>query len=105
MFGLMREALIEGDFEVGSTDLIRQKYTAADSPGILVTPSALGTELFLWAHSKGDMTLNSLLKPWNEVTCGAKISTTPGIRSVRFPDRGYPKPVLPDPADGRTNAL
>ena len=53
MFGLSREALIEGPFLYGGADGLRQLYQAAEEPGIVFAPSALGVELFLWALGKG----------------------------------------------------
>ncbi|HEY9471094.1 MAG TPA: hypothetical protein VIQ76_15925 [Propionibacteriaceae bacterium] len=92
MFGLSRENLIETDFRFGDVDSLRRVYEKADQAGIIFTPSVLGVELFLWAHGRGDLPINSVLDPSIHLSTGVQIPTVPGIRSISFPDRGYPKP-------------
>jgi hypothetical protein len=87
MFGLAREALVEGDFLFGNPEHIRTQYPGADQPGILFSPSALGVELFLWAHGKGDMMVNDIINPAVDLEPGTKITMMPGIRSTEFSDR------------------
>jgi hypothetical protein len=96
MFGLVRENLIENTFELGPLEHIRSRFAAAEQPGILITPSALGVELYLWAHGLGDSPLNAILDPRVEFSSAIRISTAPGIRSTEMADRGIPKPVLPE---------
>lgn len=91
MFGLSREALIEGQFMFGGAELSK-KYPVASGPGIVFAPSALGVELFLWAHGQGDLQTNSILNPAVHLTSDVQITSGLGIRSTVFPDRGFPKP-------------
>jgi hypothetical protein len=93
MFGLAREALIEDHFQYGGVDHLRADYAGADMPGILFSPSALGVELFLWAHGKGDLKLTDILSPAVQLTSDIQMKVTPGIRSTLFPDRTFPKPA------------
>jgi len=86
-FGLSREALIGREFLFGSPESLRSLYYNADVNGLLFMPSALGIELFLWVHGKRDLNLNTLLDPEIDIAVDIQISTGPGIRSTRFPDR------------------
>lgn len=94
MFGLAREALIELSFSFGMTEHVRSEYGSATVPGLVFTPSALGVELYHWAHGKGDVGLLGILNPEVKLESDAKITTSPGICSVNFPERGFPKPTL-----------
>ena len=60
--GLIREGLIEDDFAWGSSEHIRNaKGLDVSEPGMVLSPSTLGLELFLWAYGKGDRTLTPCL--------------------------------------------
>ncbi len=52
-FGLHREDLI-GIFAYGN-DASTHPFSSSPGPGIIVSPSALGAELFLWAHGLGNV--------------------------------------------------
>jgi hypothetical protein len=93
MFGLSHESLIEGEFLFGKPEDLRPGYQGADVNGILFSPSALGVELFFWAHGRGDLNVHEFLKPTIHVTSDVKITTAPGIRSAVFADRTLPKTV------------
>jgi hypothetical protein len=92
MFGLVREGLLDNDFEFGGADHVKTKFPAADRPGLILAPSALGVELYLWALGRGELGTNSILDSALEQSAGVQITTAPGIRSTHFPDRGLPKP-------------
>ncbi len=92
MFGLSHEALIAETFMYGNEESLRTLYRGADAPGIVISPSGLGVELYLWAHGRGDLTPVAILDPTIPLKSGAQIRTTPGIRSTHFPDRTFPKP-------------
>jgi hypothetical protein len=54
LFGLAKEDLIGGtSMAYGNADYIRRVAPAADSDGLVVEPTALGAELFLWANGFG----------------------------------------------------
>ncbi len=55
LFGLEREWLIQNDFLVGTAPEMKQHVPKATEGGILVTPSAFGTELFLWVNGHGKL--------------------------------------------------
>ncbi len=59
MSGLARESLIERDFEV----IGGEKTAYCGGNGIVFCPTDLGTELFLWAHGKNDLSVTEFLKP------------------------------------------
>ena len=65
LFGLRKENLVEG-FIYGDKDRILKTLGLAayipEDGGILVTPSALGAELFLWVHGQGNINISSLFK-------------------------------------------
>jgi hypothetical protein len=84
MFGLAREALIDNDFVYGTLAEMKQHYQRATTEGIAFAPSPLGTDLFLWAHGRGDLNINSLLDKHVTLTSDVKLHLTPGIRSTKF---------------------
>jgi hypothetical protein len=92
MFGLSREDLIEGMFMFGSPGTLRSSYPQADTNGILFAPSALGAELFLWAHGRGDVRIAEFLHPDTDLRSEININTAPGSRSVLFPERNHLRP-------------
>lgn len=61
-FGLRKEGLVE-TFAYGSLEHLRKVWPHAGSDGVLCSPSALGAELFLWAHGISDKSSNHLFDP------------------------------------------
>ena len=59
-FGLDTDNLIE-TFMYGPEETIRKQCPEAQGDGILVSPSALGAELYLWGYGLGDKNLSYLL--------------------------------------------
>jgi len=92
MFGLIRERLIEDHFQFGPAEHIKQHYSGAEESGLLFSPSALGVELFLWAHGRGDLVLNQILDPAAPLQSSVCITTTVGIKSTKIPDRELSRP-------------
>lgn len=62
LFGLHKEGYLE-KFQYGGKDDFIGSYKNLPSEGIIFTPSALGAELFLWAHGQGDLHVSKLLNP------------------------------------------
>jgi hypothetical protein len=91
MFGLSRESLIVGEFLFGKPEHLKSRYDGVDVPGILFSPSALGVELFLWAHGRGNLNVHQFLNPTILFNSDVEITITSVIRSVVFPDRTFPK--------------
>ncbi len=63
-FGLAREELIGRDFASGDGDHIREQHHDFDNAtggGIVISPSSLGVELYMWAHGKGTIPINNFL--------------------------------------------
>lgn len=59
-FGLNSDDLIE-TFQYGPKEHITKHYDQAEDGGIIVQPSALGAELYLWGYGKGDKDLSYVL--------------------------------------------
>jgi len=60
LWGLAKEQLI-GHFVSGTAELLRRMKANPPGDGIVMTPSPVGVELFLWAHGKADLPLNAVL--------------------------------------------
>ena len=60
-FGLNKDDLIE-TFYYGPVEHIQKKFPEAKDGGIVVSPSALGAELYLWGFGFGDKDLSFILK-------------------------------------------
>jgi hypothetical protein len=97
MFGLVRETLIDNSFAFGPPNEIQMLYPQAGEPGLVISPSPLGVELFLWAHGRGDLAANAILNAAIELRAETKMNTSPGCRSVNFPERTYPKSLSGTP--------
>jgi hypothetical protein len=63
LFGLYRDGLIEKDWLYGPQEFIVNKFAKATDGGIVCQPSALGTELFLWAFGESGRELEYLFSP------------------------------------------
>lgn len=53
-FGLHGDNLLEGAWRYGDKENIATIFAAAQEGGIVCQPSALGTEIFLWAFGQAD---------------------------------------------------
>lgn len=56
-FGLRGDSLIEDNWQYGPKDSIAKIYAGATDGGIVIQPSALGAELFLWAFGYAEKSL------------------------------------------------
>jgi hypothetical protein len=62
--GLIREGLIEDDYAYGPpAHIMSNQLIDVSEPGLVVFPSTLGFELFLWAYGKGHLPLQALFDP------------------------------------------
>jgi hypothetical protein len=77
LWGLAKEQLI-GHFISGSAELLRRMKSSVPGDGIVMTPTPVGAELFLWAHGRADLPLKALLD------CDIDQSS---LSSVILPDR------------------
>ncbi|MCK6685913.1 MAG: hypothetical protein L6R30_26255 [Thermoanaerobaculia bacterium] len=62
VFGLVREGLVANGPLLGEEEALTEVYSGVSGPGIVVGPSLLGAELFLWAHGRGDVAPQNLLR-------------------------------------------
>lgn len=57
VWGLNKEDLID-QFQYGSVDYIQNRYKDAKESGIILQPTNLGVELFMWAYGQGQRKIN-----------------------------------------------
>ena len=62
-FGLHGDNLLEDQLQYGDKDSMVKLFVGATDGGIVCQPSALGSELFLWAFGHADKPLDYLFKP------------------------------------------
>jgi hypothetical protein len=60
--GLNKEGLLDNFYQYGSANFLKAQFPFIDSGGIIVEPSILGIELFLWAYGLGQRSINDYLK-------------------------------------------
>jgi hypothetical protein len=63
LHGLLREDLVGGFTSAGTVESLQQSFAAVPTSGLIIAPSGLGTELFLWAHGLGRLPLSAYLSP------------------------------------------
>lgn len=64
LFGLHEHGLIGEDFCSGRPDFLKERLgIQVVEGGLVCSPTALGVELYLWAHGKGSRSLESFLDP------------------------------------------
>jgi hypothetical protein len=83
MFGLGELGLIDGTWRFGNAEDIRRDWHRATSGGIIVGPSPLGTELFLWAHGLGNTPVFRFLDKETVLESDIAIAIDPGITSIK----------------------
>ncbi|MBI2271992.1 MAG: hypothetical protein HYU69_16760 [Bacteroidetes bacterium] len=66
IFGLLKEDLIDGYFQFGGKEHIQKTFPESNVGGMILQPSPLGIELFLWAYGKGQVHIQDFLK--NSIT-------------------------------------
>ncbi|MBK8097849.1 MAG: hypothetical protein IPK26_12120 [Planctomycetes bacterium] len=101
IIGLVSEGLVGDRYHFGPADYIqRSGFKEADSTGILVQPSALGVELFHWAHGLGDVHPGRFLRADVQFSSEVRLVVTPGVRSVRDPGRKLEERLREAPKSG-----
>jgi hypothetical protein len=78
-WGLSAEGLIENVFNFGGEEYIKKYTPVATGSGMTVRPSALGVELFLWAHGLGHLQVAQFLNSDVTFSTDVKITTLPGF--------------------------
>jgi len=61
ILGLLKESLIDNFYQFGGVDFISKEFPSADKPGIILQPSPIGIELFLWAYGHGQNSIRDYL--------------------------------------------
>lgn len=61
LWGLNKEDLIS-DFFSGNLEHIKKKFPLADKDGVLMSPTKIGVELFMWAYGLGQSSPNDFFK-------------------------------------------
>lgn len=83
MIGLRKEHLIEDNWLCGPKGSMSQYFKDAKEGGAIFQPSALGVELFLWAHGRSDLLIQQFLDPTNEFEIDSKVIIKPGYRRTK----------------------
>jgi hypothetical protein len=82
--GLHSESLIGDTYNFGPVENLRMAgYVDAPEAGIIVQPSIIGAELFLWAHGKGDVSARGLLRKDVVLSSNVHLTSRPGVRPIR----------------------
>lgn len=61
IWGLNKEELL-AHFSWGDIEHVKKKFPQAKTAGILVQPTKIGTELFMWAYGQGQLDVNEFFK-------------------------------------------
>lgn len=86
LFGLGRLDLLEPvPWMYGDADAIRKHYAKAEDGGLVFTPSALGIELFLWAHGHADRDIRDYLDPGLTFELTTAVDIPGGSVATRIP--------------------
>lgn len=81
-FGLDKEKLIEA-WRYGPKDDITKYFNKAQDDGLILKPSVLGVELFLWSYGKGDLPINNFLNSEINFELSKEISIVPGFQRTK----------------------
>jgi hypothetical protein len=60
--GLTKEGLLDNFYQYGDVNFLKTRFPGIDRGGVVVEPSILGIELFLWAYGLGQRSINDYLK-------------------------------------------
>lgn len=83
IFGLVKEDLIDSFFQFGNQEYIQKTFPEADSAGMILQPSPLGIELFLWAYGKGQTKIQDFLKDALKFEVDGRINLTGEKKKLR----------------------
>ncbi len=57
MVGLIREGLLDKFYAIGKEDELKEFSSSINESGVIFQPSTVGVEMFLWAHGKGELSI------------------------------------------------
>jgi hypothetical protein len=80
MFGLYREDLLNRFISTTKEDLAENYETEVEESGIIFQPSALGVELFLWAHGRGEVPVWRFLE--SEIDLDPQLCWKPDFKTL-----------------------
>jgi hypothetical protein len=82
--GLVSENLLGEACRFGDVEHLQKTgFREAPEGGIVVQPSTLGTELFLWAHGMGNTSPAEFLRRETVILSEIEIRVAPGVRRLR----------------------
>lgn len=83
LLALVQHELIDHRFVMGPPAVLAKHCPSIKVPGIVLIPSFLGAELYLWAHGRSEMRIDEFLQP------GLLLEGNPGVRIIEgaFPIR------------------
>jgi hypothetical protein len=82
MFGLRRENLIEEHFQFGPPSYLMKHGVNLTEAGIAFYPSALGAQLFLWAHGMGQTRISEFLTQTIQFEPNDVVTIADGARAL-----------------------
>jgi hypothetical protein len=88
IFGLEKEGLIGPRFAFGNPEYVKQLAPDAEILGLVVGPSALGVELFLWANGRPHVPATQFFDPAVALEPLPDISIQPGSFPSSKPKAG-----------------
>ncbi|MBO8129619.1 MAG: hypothetical protein H0Z39_10590 [Peptococcaceae bacterium] len=80
IYGLRKEQLLGHMFAIGSKESLPKYFGETMEPGLIIEPSGLGVELYLWAHGNSDLPMKSFLDPNNRFQIENTVTIKPGYR-------------------------
>lgn len=85
IWGLNKEELL-ANFSWGNIEHVQKKFPQARTPGILLSPTKIGTELFMWAYGYGQLDVNEFFKAELKFTNEQKITIGEAISTKKAKD-------------------
>ena len=81
--GLYSDSLIEGRWQYGTRESLKEIFAQAPGNGIVCQPSSLGAELFLWAFGHGDIPIDHMLSGSLEAEIDGLPKCVPGAVATK----------------------
>lgn len=87
LFGLSTKGLISHQFRYGSVSYLQQmviKPEVINCEGIIIQPTALGVEVFLWANGCPNVHINQIIDPATNISELPEIEIPPGYKKTNI---------------------
>ena len=62
MVGLIREGLLDKFYAIGGANALKEYSDRIEKSGVVFQPSTVGVELFLWAHGRGELSIQQFFE-------------------------------------------